>query len=76
MLPILRQSIKFKIRPDAAHPPGFRHGFKRPQHHFPCVLLVIRAFIRHPQHRQIAQIRNRLCHQIEMLARMQRQRHT
>ena len=73
MVEILGQGIKAEILADATHPPGLGLRLKRAQHHLAGVLFVIGAFIRHAQHRQMAQPVNRLGHQVEMLAGMQRQ---
>ena len=75
MVPIFGQRVKTEILADAVHAPWLGLGFKRPDHHFARVGFVIGAFVRHPQHRQMAKARDRLGDQIKVFAGMQRQRH-
>ncbi len=72
---IFGQAVETEIFGDARHSPWLGFGFKGTQHHLACVRFVIGAFIGHPQHRQMAKAVNRFGHEVEMLARMQRQRH-
>ena len=72
MVEILGQLVKFETVGDACHAPWLGHRFKRAQHHFAGIFLVIGAFVGHPQHRQRAQALDGFGDDIEMLARMQR----
>ena len=68
MVEILWQLVKFKSRRDAVQCPGLGIGFKRAQQYLACVFFVIRAFIGHPQHRQLRQAGNGFGHDVEMFA--------
>ena len=74
MVEILGQRVEAEILADAVHPPGFRLGLEGPQHHLARILLVVGAFVGHPQDGQMAQPLDGFGDQIEMLASMQGQR--
>ncbi len=70
VIEIFGQLVEFEILRD--RPPGFRHWFEGPQHHFARVFLVIRAFIRHPQHGHLGQPGDGFGHDVEMFASLKR----
>ena len=71
MVEILGQLIKFKVLRDVQSP-RLGHRLKRAQEHLACVFFIIRALVRDTQHRHLREARNRFGHDVEMLARMQR----
>jgi len=73
VIPILWQRVEHEIFADAAHAPRLGFRFKRTDHHLAGVGFVIGAFVRHPQHGQMAKALHRLGNQVEMLTGMQRQ---
>ena len=73
MVEILRQLVEAEILADAVHAPGLGHRLEGAEHHLAGVFLVVGAFVRHAQHRQARQARDRLGDEVEMLAGMQRQ---
>ena len=75
MVEILWQRVEAEILWNARHAPGFGLGLEGAKHHLSGVRLVVGAFVRHAKHRQVAEPFDRLGHQVEMLAGMQRQRH-
>ena len=75
MVPIRRQSVEHEVVADPGHAPGLGFRLKRPDHHLARIAFVVGAFVRHPQHRQMAKALNWLGNQIEMLASVQRQSH-
>ena len=52
MVDILGQLVEAEILRDAGHAPGLGHRLEGAEHHLAGVLLVVGAFVRHPQHRQ------------------------
>ena len=79
MVKIFGELVKLKVLRDAIHRPRFSVGFKRTEQDFSCVFFVIRTFVGDAQDRHLGQPLNRLGHDIEMLAGMQRDvdaRHT
>ena len=72
MLEVLRQLVEAEIFADAVHAPGLGHRLEGAEHHLAGVFLVVGALVRHAQHRQPRQARDRLGDQVEMLAGMQR----
>ena len=72
MVEILRQLVEFEILRNARHAPGFADRLERAEHHLARVLLVIGAFIGHPQDRHLGEARDGLGHDVEMLAGVQR----
>ncbi len=74
MVEILGQAVEAEILGDAGHAPGLGLGLEGAEHHLAGVGLVIGAFVGHPQHRQVAEARDRFGDEVEMLAGMQRQR--
>ena len=75
MVEILGQRVEAEILGDARHAPGLGLGLEGAEHHLSGVRLVVGAFVRHAQHRQVTEALDRLGDQIEMLAGMERQRH-
>ncbi len=75
VIEILGQLVEFEILGDAVYGPGFGVGLKRAQQHLARVFLVIGTFIGHPQDGQLGQSGDRLGHDVEMLAGVQRDIH-
>ena len=73
MVEILRQLVKAEVFGNAVHAPGLGLGLKGAEQDFPCVFLVIGAFVGHAQHRHLRQAGDALGHDVEMFAGMQRQ---
>ncbi len=71
MVEILGQRVEAEILADALHAPGLGLGLEGAQHHLARILLVIGAFVGHPQHRQVAQPLDGFGHEVEVLAGMQ-----
>ena len=75
MVEILGQGVELKILGYAVHAPWLGIRLKGTKQDFAGILLVIGAFVRHPQHRQIrCQPVDPLGHDVEMLTGMQRHR--
>lgn len=73
MVEILGQLVETEIVGDFIRAPGFGHRLEGAKQDFAGVLLVVGAFVRHPQHGQIARkIGNRFGDDVEMLAGVQR----
>ena len=72
MVEILGQLIELEIAGNAVHAPGLGVGLEGTEHHLARVLLVIGAFVGHPQDRQLGQPGDRLRDDVEMLAGLQR----
>ena len=75
VVPVLGQGVEHEVFTDAVHAPGLGLGLERADHHLARIRLVIGAFIRHPQHRQVTKAFNRLGNQVEVFAGVQGQRH-
>ena len=75
MLEILWQRVEAEIFRNAAHAPWLGAWFKRAQHHLARVRFVIGAFVGHPQNRQMPKPFNGFCHEVKVLAGMERQGH-
>ena len=76
MLEILGQAVELEVFGDAIHAPGLGLGLEGAQHHFPCVFLVIGAFVRNAENGKCAQPLDRFGDKVEMLAGMKGQRDT
>ncbi len=77
MVEILGQGVKLEILGDAVHAPWLGVRLEGTKQDLSGIFLVIGAFVRHPQHRQVrGQPVDPLGHDIEMLARMKRHRNT
>ncbi len=74
MVKVLWQLVELKVLGNVQGP-WLRDGLKRTEQHLARVFLVVRAFIRNPQHRHLREARNRFGHDIEMFTRMQRHVH-
>ena len=74
MVEILRQLVEAEILADAVHAPGLGDRLERPEQDLSGILLVVGAFVRHPQHRHRPEAGDLLGDDVEMLAGMQRQR--
>ncbi len=72
MVEILGQLVELEVLGDAVHAPGFATRLERAQQDLARVFLVIGAFVRHAQDRQLLQPVDRLGHDVEMLAGLQR----
>ena len=73
MLEVLGQLVEAEILGDAVHAPGLGHRLEGAEQQLAGILLVVGAFVRHPQHRQVArQAGDRLGDDVEMLAGVQR----
>jgi hypothetical protein len=72
MIEIGGQLVELEILGNARHAPGLGARLERAQHQLAGILLVIGAFLGHPQHRQLAEPGNGLGDDVEMLAGMQR----
>ena len=75
MVEILGQLVETEILRDAVHAPGLGDRLEGAEQHLAGILLVIGAFVRHAQDRQGAEVRDRLGHDVEMLAGVERDRH-
>ena len=76
MIPIVRQRQEFSISGNAANAPRLGPGFEEADQQLASVFLVIGAFIRHTQHRQVFRYCG-ICFgdDVEMLAGLQRHIH-
>ncbi len=72
MVEILGQLVEFEAVGDAVHTPGFGMGFEGAQKDLARVLLVIGAFVGDAQDRHGGQARDRLGHDVEMFASVER----
>ena len=54
MIHVLGQAVEAEGLRDAAHPPGLGHRLEGADQQLAGVLLVVGAFVGHPQHRQLA----------------------
>ena len=73
MIEILGQRVEFKILGNAVHAPWLGIRLKSAKQDLASILLVVGAFIGHPQHRQVrGQPGDPLGHDVEMLAGMKR----
>ena len=72
MVDILGELVKLEIGGDPVHAPGLGHRLEGAEHHLAGVLLVIGAFVGHPQHRQRREPGVRLGDHVEMLAGVER----
>ncbi len=75
MVHILREGAEFEILGDAVQCPGFRHGLERADQHLAGVLFVVGAFVGDAQDGKFAKARDRLGHDVEMFAGLQRHVH-
>ena len=76
MVEVFRKLIEFEIFRYAFKRPRLRFELERPEKQFSCVFLVVRALVRNPQHRKRAQPVDRLRHDVEVFARLERNIHS
>ena len=74
MVEILLQLVEAEILRNARHAPWLGHRLEGAEQDFAGILLVVGAFVGHPQHRQAAETGDRLGDDVEMLAGVQRHR--
>ncbi|CAI8290488.1 MAG: Uncharacterised protein [Rhodospirillaceae bacterium] len=75
MVEVLGQLVEAEIFGNARHPPGLGLGLEGAEHHLARVFLVVRALVRHPQHRHLGQALDRLGDDVEVFAGVQRYGH-